>query len=80
MSPVVLMVLVFLLLLFLKVPVFVSVLSGAVVYFLMTPAVPAMVFTQRVTSGMQGIALLAIPFFVAVGVFMNSSGITKKQK
>ena len=78
MSPVAIMLIIFLVLLFLKVPVFVSVLSGATVYFLMTPEVPAMVFTQRVTSGMQGIALLAIPFFVAVGVFMNYSSITKR--
>jgi len=67
-----------LILLFLKVPVFVSVLGGAVVYFVMTPNIPTQILAQRVISGSESIPLLAIPFFVCAGVFMNASGVTRR--
>jgi tripartite ATP-independent transporter DctM subunit len=67
-----------LVLLFLKVPVFASVLSGAVAYFALSPNVPTQIFAQRVISGVESIPLLAVPFFVCAGVFMNSSGVTKR--
>jgi tripartite ATP-independent transporter DctM subunit len=67
-----------LVLLFLKVPVFASVLSGAVAYFALTPGVPTQIFAQRVISGVESIPLLAVPFFVCAGVFMNTSGVTKR--
>lgn len=64
--------------LFLKVPVFISVLAGTLTYFLFNPYVPQMIFAQRVSSGTESITLLAVPFFVAAGVFMNYSGVTKR--
>lgn len=67
-----------LVLLFLKVPVFISVLSGAVTYFLLSPAIPQQIFAQRVVAGTQSISLLAIPFFVCSGVIMNYTGVTKR--
>jgi len=69
---------VMLIFLFLKVPVFVSVLSGVVVYFAMTPNVPTQILAQRFISGAESIPLLAVPFFVCAGVFMNTSGVTKR--
>lgn len=69
---------VLLLCLFNKVPVFLSVLAGSAVYFVFTPNIPAMIFAQRVSSGMESTTLLAIPFFVAAGVFMNCSGVTTR--
>lgn len=77
-SVVALAAIVMLILLFLKVPVFASVLSGAFVYFAMTPNVPTQIFAQRVISGVESIPLLAVPFFVCAGVFMNTSGVTKR--
>lgn len=65
-------------LLFLKVPVFASVLSGAVTYFVLTPNLPGQILVQRVISGTESIPLLAIPFFVCAGVFMNYTGVTKR--
>lgn len=56
-------------LLFLKVPVFASVLSGAVTYFVLTPNLPGQILVQRVISDTERIPLLAIPFFVCAGVF-----------
>ena len=60
-------------LLLLKVPVFAAVLSGPVVYFLLTPKVNAQIFAQRVIAGCESIPMLAIPFFVCAGIFMNYS-------
>ena len=77
-STVMLAAIVLLVLLFLRVPVFVSVLAGGVTYFLMVPNLPGTIFVQRVIAGTESIPLLAIPFFVCAGVFMNYTGVTKR--
>lgn len=77
-NPVVIPTIVMLVLLFLKVPVFVSVLAGGVVYFLTSNNLAGQIFVQRVISGTESIPLLAIPFFVCAGVFMNYTGVTKR--
>ena len=63
--------------LFINVPVFIAVLAGSMWYFLHS-AVPSMIFAQRIVSGIESTTLLAIPFFVASGVFMNNSGVTRR--
>lgn len=78
MNPIVVATIVLLVALFMKVPVFVSVLAGSMSYFMLASGVPAQIFSQRVSSGMESITLLAVPFFVAAGVFMNYSGVTKR--
>lgn len=67
-----------LVLLFLKVPVFISVLGGAAVYFIANPKVNAILFAQRTITGVQSISLLAIPFFVCAGIMMNYTGVTAR--
>ena len=67
-----------LVLLFLKVPVFISVLGGSLVYFIMNPAVNPIVFAQQTILGTEKIALLAIPFFVCAGIVMNYAGVTNR--
>lgn len=67
-----------LILLFLKVPVFVSIIAGSVAYFFLNPDVNAMILAQRVSSAIQSTSLLAVPFFVCAGVFMNYSGVTRR--
>lgn len=37
-----------------------------------------LVLAQRMLSGMESLPLLAIPFFIMAGVFMNYTGITKR--
>ena len=49
-----------LVLLFLKVPVYISVLGGAMVYFVMNPDVNSIVFAQQAITGAESISLLAI--------------------
>lgn len=67
-----------LVLLFLKIPVFASVFAGSVTYFALTPSLPTRIIAQRVIVGVESIPLLAVPFFVCAGVFMNYSGVTKR--
>jgi len=64
--------------LFLKMPVFISLLAGSATYFLLQPALPAQIMAQRVIAGIEVIPLLAIPFFVCAGIIMNYSGVTSR--
>ena len=64
-------VIVLLLCLFMKVPVFISVLAGSGTYFLMSANVSSQILAQRFASGVESVPLLAVPFFVCAGVFMN---------
>lgn len=65
-------------LLFLKVPVFISILGGSAVYFLLNPGINPIIFAQQAITGVESISLLAIPFFVCAGIFMNYTGVTKR--
>lgn len=67
-----------LILVFLKVPVFISLLCGCILYFSLTPGIAAQLLAQRMLAGISNVALLAVPFFVCAGVFMNYSGVTKR--
>ena len=78
MSPVVIAVVLMLVLLFLKVPVWMSGIAGTASYFFLNPAVSSMILAQRLASSVQGLTLLAVPFFVCAGIFMNASGVSKR--
>ena len=67
-----------LLCMFLKVPVFISIIAGASVYFFAEAAVSTHLIVQRRFSGMQSVPLLAVPFFVYSGVLMNYAGVTQR--
>lgn len=69
---------VLLVLLFLKVPVYISVLAASALYFVGTPGINLSIFAQKTISGAEGLSLLAIPFFVCAGIFMNYTGVTKR--
>lgn len=64
--------------LFLKLPVFLSVLAGSTVYFFLGTSTAQITVIQRFVAGMESVPLLAIPFFVCAGVFMNYAGVTKR--
>ena len=55
---------VLLLCLFFKVPVFISVFAGALVYFLLGASSSPAILAQRIISGTQSIPLLAIPCYM----------------
>ncbi|WP_313527666.1 TRAP transporter large permease [Anaerotignum sp.] len=67
-----------LVLLFLKVPVYLSVLGGSAIYFVLNPSINTVMFAQRAITGVESISLLAIPFFVCAGILMNYTGVTKR--
>lgn len=69
---------VMLVLLFLKVPVYISVLGGSAIYFLLNPKVNPIIYAQQAITGTESISLLAIPFFVCAGIVMNYTGVTKR--
>ena len=69
---------VMLVLLFMKVPVFVSILAGASVYFIANPEVNDIIFAQRMISSNQSTTFLAVPFFAAAGALMNCTGVTRR--
>jgi tripartite ATP-independent transporter DctM subunit len=71
------LIIIMLVLMFFKTPVFVSILSATSLYFFFTGAKNVML-VQRFMAGVESIPLLAIPFFVGMGVFMNRSGISKR--
>ena len=80
MSPVMLSAVALLVLLFLNVPVFVSITGACAAYAIANPSsmLSAMLAMQREISGMQSVPMLAIPFFVATGALMNYCGITDR--
>lgn len=80
MSPIVLSAIILLVLLFLNVPVFAAITGACVAYTLANPSsgITAILAMQREISGMQSVAMLAIPFFVATGALMNYCGITDR--
>ncbi|OHE66379.1 MAG: C4-dicarboxylate ABC transporter [Treponema sp. GWB1_62_6] len=67
---------VLLVLMFLKVPVFISILGASLLYFFFNHGVSPVIFAQKAISGTEGISLLAIPFFVFLGALMNYSGVS----
>lgn len=67
-----------LVLLFLKVPVFVSVFGGSLIYFLFNSGINQIIFGQKAVTGTESPSLLAIPFFVCAGTFMNHAGVTNR--
>ncbi|MDR1534744.1 MAG: TRAP transporter large permease [Planctomycetota bacterium] len=70
--------LVLLAMMFLRAPVFIAILSASVVYFIMSPSIPPLLIAQRVASGIESGPLLAVPFFICSGIFMNHSGVTRR--
>lgn len=64
--------------LFMRLPVFIAILGAAVVYFAFHQELNSAILVQRIIAGSQSIPLLAIPFFVCAGVFMNYTGVTKR--
>lgn len=67
-----------LVLLFIDAPVFVAILGSSVFYFVANDSLSWMMVVQRTISGLESIPLLAVPFFVMAGVFMNYTGITSR--
>ncbi|GLO60701.1 C4-dicarboxylate ABC transporter [Vibrio sp. MACH09] len=60
------------------IPVAFCIFLATLSYFLINDHLPMMILIQRLAGGLESVTLLAIPFFVMAGVFMNHSGISKR--
>lgn len=69
---------VFLVLLFLNMPVAFAIGIASLMYFLVGSDLPIEITTQRMVAGTQSFPLLAVPFFILAGNLMNASGITDR--
>jgi tripartite ATP-independent transporter DctM subunit len=68
-----------LVLMLLNIPVSFSMLAGTLTYFLLADTTMNKMFmVQQMISGVESIPLMAIMFFVAVGVLLNYSGISNR--
>jgi len=67
---------VFLVLLFLGMPVAFAIGLAGFVFMLATPNIPISISVQRIVAQTQSFTLLAIPLFIFAGNLMNATGIT----
>lgn len=67
----------FLVLLFLGVPIAFSI-GGASLFYLLTKHLPLVIMAQKFFSGINSYTLLCIPGFMLAGSLMNGGGITKR--
>jgi tripartite ATP-independent transporter DctM subunit len=66
-------------LLFLGVPVSISLVAAILVYFaFLTDTMPLTMVVQKMVSANMSYTLLAVPYFLMVGSIMNASGISKR--
>ncbi|HBK68689.1 MAG TPA: ABC transporter permease, partial [Firmicutes bacterium] len=57
-------------------PIAISLLAVGILYLLLTGQIDLIIAAQRVVTGLDSFALLAIPFFMMAGNLMNRTGIT----
>ncbi|MCW9716531.1 TRAP transporter large permease [Avibacterium sp. 21-594] len=58
-------------------PVAFCIFCSTLTYFLMSHQ-PMVILIQRLAGGLESVTLLAIPFFIMAGVFMNHTGISER--
>lgn len=59
-------------------PVAFCIFCSTLSYFLLHSNLPMIMLVQRLGGGLESVTLLAIPFFIMAGVFMNHSGISSR--
>ena len=69
---------VLIILLFIGVPIGFSLMLSSFAYILVEGNISLLVMTQKFVAGVNNFTLLAVPFFILAGNFMNSSGITDR--
>src|SRR5699024_4811604 len=71
-------VVVLLLLFMLGTPIAFALFLSSFAYFMIGTGQPTIMLIQRLVGSLESVSLLAIPFFIMAGVFMNHSGITER--
>lgn len=69
---------VLILMLLVGVPIGFALMLSSFTYLIMDGAVALSLMTQKFVYGVNNFTLLAVPFFILAGMFMNSAGITDK--
>ena len=59
-------------------PLYLSMISSAIMYILLNPGISFVVMTQKMASSVNSFPLLAIPLFIFAGQLMNTGGITNR--
>ncbi|MBN2212360.1 MAG: TRAP transporter large permease, partial [Sedimentisphaerales bacterium] len=78
-QPIVIMIISFVFLLLLNVPIAVSIALATLLTLLSVGTVPPdIIVAQRMSTGVENFALLAIPFFILSGLFMGQGGIARR--
>lgn len=62
----------------LNVPIAFAMIVGTTAYFWLSDGFSTTVLIQRMVGGMESVPLLAIIFFLAAGILMNHTGITRR--
>jgi len=65
-------------LLLVNVPVFIALIAVSLLSALWVGDIQMGIVIQQFIAGTQSIPLLAIPFFITAGVFMNTTGLTRR--
>lgn len=65
-------------LILINVPVAFAIIGSVAVYFLLANDFEAMIMIQRMISGLESVPLMAIIFFMASGILMNYTGMTRR--
>ena len=77
-TPIVLLLLGFVISFVIGVPIAFALAFAALLYFLSDPSLPMLVYAQQVVSGTDHFVLLAIPFFVLAGLLMEANGMSSR--
>ncbi|MDU1954851.1 MAG: TRAP transporter large permease [Peptoniphilus lacydonensis] len=65
-------------LIFIGIPVYLSIVGSGVIFLITTGIKPLLLVSQKMTMGLDSFPLLAIPLFVLVGEIMDGGGISKR--
>ncbi|MDU2114778.1 MAG: TRAP transporter large permease [Peptoniphilus lacydonensis] len=65
-------------LIFIGLPVYLSIVGSGVIFLITTGIKPLLLVSQKMTMGLDSFPLLAIPLFVLVGEIMDGGGISKR--
>ncbi len=69
---------IFIILLFIGTPIFLSLLSSSLVYCFLRGGIDTMMVMQKMFNSLDNFILLAIPMFMLAGILMNTGGVTDR--
>lgn len=68
----------FFFLLLIGAPIYLSLLSSSIIYFLFHPEIRVVLLAQRMVASLDSFVLIAVPMFLLSGNLMNTGGVTDK--